>query len=387
MRLPLINDVVFAKSIEADFAIRHSAYSTGFKTTAIKYGGRWQVYDDLTIRGGFSEGFRAASIGELFGSASRFDASLVDPCSAPVPPNNVANCATLGVPTTYTQINAQISVIVGGNPALAAEESDAWNVGFTFAPEALAESNFVIDANYYDIEITGAIQALDAQLQLDGCVATLDPGLCNGINRNSTGIITSFSNTLTNIGGINTRGIDWSVNFTVPVGKTDFSVQWLSTRLFDYTEITPTSTGFDTTSREGKLRGTPSQLAFPRLKSTLIADWDIGDFRLRGVARYISSIREACRGFTAIQAISGARGCSNYNPVNDDLSTNKLKAKLFVDVAASVNFTENMEFTVGVNNVLDTNPPPCFSCTGGGFETGTYDVPGQFGYVRLTFRP
>ncbi len=387
-RLPILNDVAFARTIEADFAIRHSAYSTGFKTTAIKYGGRWQVTDDFTVRGGFTEGFRAASIGELFGSASRFDALLVDPCSAPVAPGLAANCTSLGVPGAYTQINAQISVTVGGNPLLSAEESDAWNVGFTYAPQwdGFFLGNFVAEANYYDIEIEGAIQAVDPQDQLDGCVATLDPGFCGGIARNSAGFITGFSNQLTNIGGINTRGLDWSFAFDIPVGNTDIAVQWLSTRLFDYTEISPASTGFLEVSREGRLRSIPQQ-AFPRLKSTLIADWDLGAVSLRSTWRYISGLREQCRGFTAILAIPDAVGCSNYNAANDGLSTNRLKAKLYMDVSASLAIGERMEATVGVNNVLDTDPPPCFSCQAGGYDPSTYDVPGQFGYVRLTWRP
>lgn len=386
--IPLINDVAFADSIDATFAVRHSTYSTGFKTTAIKYGGRWRVTDELTIRGGFTEGFRAATIGELFGTASRFDALLNDPCSAPVAPAFVANCATLGVPATYTQINAQISVTVGGNPNLAAEESDSWNLGLTFAPEWDEGflDNFVIDANYYDIEITGAIQALDAQLQLTGCAATLDPGFCGGIVRNTAGFITAFSNQLTNIGGINTRGLDWSVAFDIPLGSTNLGVNWNSTRLFDYTEITPISTGFLETSREGKLRSTPQQ-SFPRLKSSLTATWDLGKLDLRSTWRYISGLRESCIGFTAIQGISGAVGCSSYNAADDNLSTNRLKPKLYMDVSASVDVTENIEFTLGVNNVLDTDPPPCFSCQAGGFDPAQYDVPGQFGYVRLVWRP
>lgn len=387
--LPLINEVGFAKAIDATFAVRHSTYSTGFKTTAIKYGGRWQVTDDFTIRGGFTEGFRAASIGELFGTASRFDQVLVDPCSAPVAPQFAANCSTLGVPGGYTQINAQISVTTGGNPLLGAEESDSWNVGATYAPEWADDTflkGFVLDVNYYDIEITGAIQALDAQLQLDGCVSTLDPALCGGITRLSTGTISSFSNRLTNIGGINTRGLDWSARFTIPLGGADLGVNWMATRLFDYTELTPTSTGFLEISREGRLRGSP-QLAFPRLKSSLTADLDFGGVNFRSTWRYVSGLREQCRGFTAIQAIPDARGCSSYNAADDNLSTNSLKPKLYMDVSASFDVTENIEFSLGVNNVLDTDPPPCFSCQLNGFDPNTYDAPGQFGYVRLVWRP
>ncbi len=45
---------------------------------------RWQMVDDLTLRGTWAEGFRAPSIGELFGTFSRFDATLVDPCGGNV---------------------------------------------------------------------------------------------------------------------------------------------------------------------------------------------------------------------------------------------------------------------------------------------------------------
>ena len=387
-KLPLIHDVPLAQMIEADFAVRHSTYSTGFKTTAIKYGGLWQVSDFLTIRGGFTEGFRAATIGELFGSLSRNDAILVDPCSAPVAASLAANCIALGVPVTYTQINAQISTTVGGNPNLQAEESDAWNVGLTIAPKGdnFFLQNFVAEANYYDIEITGAIQAPNAQLLLDGCATTLDPAFCGSITRNSAGFITSFSNQLTNIGGINTRGIDWSMKFDVPIGSSNLNINWLSTYLIDYTELTPISSGFLAESREGDLRGTPQQ-AFPRLKSTMFADLDIGSINVRSTLRYISGLTEQCRGFTAIQGISGAVGCSNYNATDDSLSTNRLKAKLYLDLAASLAINDRAEFTIGVNNILDTDPPPCFSCQAGGFDPATYDVPGQFGFVRLTYRP
>src|SRR5690606_22292280 len=36
LSIPLFHDLPFAQSIEGNFAIRHSSYSTGFKTTAIK---------------------------------------------------------------------------------------------------------------------------------------------------------------------------------------------------------------------------------------------------------------------------------------------------------------------------------------------------------------
>src|SRR3546814_3413954 len=102
------------------------SYDTSGGTTNNKVGLRWQVNDELLIRGTFAEGLRAPSVGELFGSASRFDAVLDDPCligldNSP-PEGSAANCAALGVPAGAAQNSAQISVTTGGNPELRSEE-------------------------------------------------------------------------------------------------------------------------------------------------------------------------------------------------------------------------------------------------------------------------
>ena len=41
--------------------------------------------------------------------------------------------------------------------------------------------------------------------------------------------------------------------------------------------------------------------------------------------------------------------------------------------------------TLGVNNLFNRNPPPCFTCDSANFDPTTYDIPGQFGYARLSF--
>lgn len=43
-------------------------------------------------------------------------------------------------------------------------------------------------------------------------------------------------------------------------------------------------------------------------------------------------------------------------------------------------------FTIGVNNVFNQDPPACFSCTGPNYDPTTYDVPGQFGYARISYK-
>ena len=63
--------------------------------------------------------------------------------------------------------------------------SECWSAGFVWSPIAWNGSTmserFDIAATYYQHEIEGAIQAIDAQTQLDLCVATLDPLYCDVI--------------------------------------------------------------------------------------------------------------------------------------------------------------------------------------------------------------
>ena len=57
-----------------------------------------------------------------------------------------------------------------------------------------------------------------------------------------------------------------------------------------------------------------------------------------------------------------------------------------MQVTLSPGWLENrLGLTIGVNNVFNQDPPACFSCTGPNYDPSTYDVPGQFGYVRLSW--
>lgn len=402
LNIPVLADTPFFEALDLSFAVRYSDYSTNVSATTFKAGARWQPVDDLTIRGGYTEGFRAATIGELFGTNSRFDATLSDPCSdmlglgggVPASAAVVANCIALGVPASgsYVQAGAQLATLTSGSTALTPEKSESWNVGFTYQPSwadnAPMMSQMLFELNYYDIQISNAIQAEDAQFLLNSCANTLDALACAAITRVNGGDVSFISNRLTNIGGIDTKGIDWRVLFDfdeTAIGS--FRVESLATYLIDFTETNLLASGPVQTSREGTVRGSPT-FSYPEFKSTTTASWTFGDLRGQAVGRYISSLTEVCGDFATLPADLGlpaSAGCSN--PAGD---SNKLGSKFYLDLAASYTLPwleKRAEFTIGVNNILDTDPPACFSCQAAGYDSNTYDVPGQFGYVRLTFRP
>ncbi len=399
VRVPVVAKVPGADILEVNGAVRVSDYSTFGTESTFKAGARWRPIKDLMFRGTLAQGFRAPGIGELFGSIARFDQTMSDPCSdmlgnfggTPAPEEIQQNCIALGVPAdgSYQQINAQISVTTGGNRELEPETSDTLTAGLVYSPSWLNSSPWVGNLNleftFYRIELEGAIQALDAQVQLDSCVRNLDDTLCDGISRTPTGLISGFANQLTNIGSLTTSGFDTKLTYVsprLPIGR--LRGTWLSSFLNEFTQTIPSSDGFQDISREGTEIGDPEQ-AFPRFKSSFIVDWFWEDFSASWTARYIHSVVEPCRGLYATYPTL----CSDPNPEDDSLSTNKLGATVYND--AKVTWTPSqlgstIDFTLGVNNILNQSPPRCFSCALNGFDATTYDVPGMFGYFKAAMR-
>ncbi len=392
LRAPLVAGVPGAQLLDVNAAARLSDYSFLEPELTGKVGLRYKPTTDLILRGSVGRGFRAPGIGELFGSKSRFDAQLTDPCSkfneAGVSQATRDRCIGQGVPAdgSYEQLNAQISIITGGNRELKPETSTSVNVSLAYSPKALQERSWVdsfdVELAYYDIRLDAAVSALDAQLQLDRCIAG-DDELCKGILRNSQGSIFSFSNTLLNLGGINVRGLDLTLAYRgprKPFGR--FRVTHQSSYLLAYEEKVPSADGIETVDRTGTVAGTPERV-YPRFKSALAIAWLYQALSVTLTSRYIHSVTEGCRG-QGLNTIPGA--CSNGN-ADPALSTNKLGATVYNDVQVvwSPEFDHGLTITAGVNNLLNRDPPKCFSCSLNGFAGSTYDVPGVFGYLSATY--
>jgi iron complex outermembrane receptor protein len=386
LRIPILRGVPFADLLQVSAAARTSDYSLFGTDTTTKFGLNWRPVSDFLLRGTFAEGVRAPGIGELFGSFARFDTTIQDPCSnfLTKSPATQANCQALGVPASYTQSNPQISVVTGGNPALVPESSDGYTAGFVYSPRFAQgvpwSDNLTLDFTWYKITLDQTITARDAQVQLNGCVATLDPVLCGGIGRTAAGTINRFNNQLINIGGTRTEGYDINLRYVIPETRAGrFGITWQNTKLKTYVDTLQTTTGFQDVAREGTEKGDTGQ-AWPRWKSTLTGDWSLRDFAASLIVRYTDSVTETCVG------LAGLGLCSNYNLADDNLSTNKMDAATYVDLQATwkpAALDNAWAFTLGVNNVFNEDAPFCFSCASNSFDASTYDVPGVFWYARV----
>jgi len=381
LNAPLLADLPFAKHLDLSVASRYSDYSNFGSTTNSKLGLRWQLIDDLTLRGTWAEGFRAPSIGELFSTFSRFDAQLVDPCGGDV----TANCRALGVPIGFTQNNPQISIITGGSPDLKPEESKSSTLGGVYSPGWAENTAWAqkldFEVTYYRIKIENAIQAPSAQSQLNRCVETLDPSYCDGITRAANGSINGFNNTLRNLGRIDTSGIDYGINWFSPdTGVGNFGVNWQVTYTKDYKAVST-----DTGAREPNRVGVEvADSGIPRVKSTLIGSWSLADWSASWTVRYLSGMIEDCG------LASGAPICSEQDNVFGGRvnGSHRLGATTYHDARVTWKLPIKYDFSIsaGVNNLFSKDPPVCLSCSLNGYDASNYDLPGRFSYVEASIK-
>jgi iron complex outermembrane receptor protein len=371
LNVPLLSDTPFFELLELNGAVRFSDYSTSGSTTTFKGGVNWKPFADLRLRGSYAEGFRAPAIGELFGSQSRFDEVLNDPCSSHAGNNaprrfqndaEVRNaCIAAGVPAngSYQQANAQISVTTGGNQALEPESSESYVVGGVYSPSFVP--GLSLEANYYNIKLNGAIQAIPRATTVLNCLLTSDPATCALVTR-VNGELIEIEGFLQNIAAINTDGIDVNLTYRgFDIGSGRLGFTWYNTFLLNYDVLVPGPTGTELLSREGTQVGSPAQ-GFPKWKSVGSINFDGRDIGATVTGRYVSKLTET--------------------------GGNVLDSVFYTDLQLRfmVGQEDEFGFALGVNNLFNVATPGCVTCESNNFSQAIHDVPGRYFYVRANFR-
>ncbi|GLR47713.1 TonB-dependent receptor [Sphingomonas astaxanthinifaciens DSM 22298] len=379
VRVPILKEQPMAYSLEANAAIRHSNYSTSGSKTTYTVSGLYKPVHDILIRGAYSTGFRAPTLGELYGGRSRYDLPVADPCSNQTgnpwqtSPTAQANCIADGVPAdgSYAEDPGQLPVITQGNRNLKPETSKSINLGAVYA-HRFGGHSISIEGDWHDIKVKNAIAALDPSLTLNNCA--LSAVNCDLVVRTANGFVNEIDGTLQNLASIKTRSFDLTASYRSPesgwgrIGLTS-NASWLLK--YKVTQNNG-SLGNLTINRRGTERGSPDQ-AYPKFKWNGTADWSLGGLGASVTGRYIHSVVE-----------------SSLTPLfNTTATSNKLGSRFYVD--AQVNWTppimdKRLMLTVGGNNLTDKDPPACFTCSINNYDPTTYDVPGQFFYGRIAYK-
>src|SRR5690606_14641489 len=141
---PVVSDAAAAERLDLNLAARLADYSGSGSIWSYKAGLDWQIREPIRLRGTFSRDVRAATLAERFDAQGQ-GASAEDPL--------------LG------DISYAFGQIIGGNPEVDPEEADTLTVGFVYQPNAVP--GFSLAADWYEIDIAGAIDQLGVQRIVD----------------------------------------------------------------------------------------------------------------------------------------------------------------------------------------------------------------------------
>ena len=367
LAVPLLRDLPLVRSLEANLAARYSDYDLFGDDTNYKIGLLWSLHESFKLRATQSTSFRVPSVPELFGGVSEAQLTTVDPCTGwsarPTTSALYINCQAAGLPVNYTQIGNVIRTTVGGNLALLPENADTLTVGAVWEPGFAEGLSVTLD--YWQVELDGSIQSIPGTQKLAICYnsAGRSHPFCGSQfhTRDSlTGEVNFLSAQPSNVGAEDANGIDLGVRYkrTLFGLPTEFD---LSVSRLDQYDVFP-FVGATPIQYAGNITG------------------GLGSFtEWRGTAG--ASVRaDRWTAHWNLRYIGGAQDINVPTGLGSSVSS-----VLYNDLQFGYKFTDELKFSVGVDNVLDEDAPFYRSWIDANTDTMTYDLLGRRWYLKLTW--
>ena len=166
---------------------------------------------------------------------------------------------------------------------------------------------------------------------------------CNNLKRDTTGQIVSLSRGNTNLGTMETEGVDIGLMYRLPrTAYGQFSVSSQSTWVKTFrTKSTATSDWNEYNGDWGN----------PRLKSNLTLDWSLGNWGATFTSRFTSGTKGGMRVRRVLQPCYGRHFGTTTNWVR----------RYYSDLSISYATPWKGRFLVGANNVFDKKPAVVYS--------------------------
>tara|TARA_R110002096_G_scaffold223000_6_gene411983 strand:- start:2286 stop:5123 length:2838 start_codon:yes stop_codon:yes gene_type:complete len=364
--VPILADKSLFQALNLEAAVRLSDYSTIGNTTAWRFGLDWALTDELRLRSTISRSVRAPNLNELFSTRVRSGASNDDPCDVTrinLLPNRVTNCAALGVPVGHID-DQQVGqdVFTGGNALLNEEESDSYSFGFVVAPNFMPGLNVSLD--YWNINIAGAINALDSQTVLDRCVdlGSVNNIFCPFVQRRADYQITAVFTEKINVSSIDSDGLDIEASYDWDVGflPGDLRLSLGGTFVFS------NETLVDSTNPDSLIIFN-GEVTNPEWAGTLKTSYVHGPFNVDLLFRMLGSAK------ADVQI-----------PSAEFRDRNEVSARTYVNVVTGYEFNDRYRVNFGINNLLDKAPPRLTETYRNGTEGLLYDHVGRFFFLGAT---
>jgi outer membrane receptor protein involved in Fe transport len=381
IRFPLLKDMPFFQELTLSAAGRASDYKGATGTVfAYNAGLDWAPIRDLRMRAAYSRAVRAPNLSDLSFPLSQNFATVNDPCSLRnrTTPLRQTNCAAAGVPANFDFVyRSSLGFQSGGNPNLKEETADSYTIGGVLQPRFLP--GFSLSVDYFDITVNDVITSLSAQSVINACVdqADINNQFCGQFQRAGAGggprgelpgqiLENSLQVVPLNFAKLKARGIDAELAYRTDIG----GIGNLSTRVI-YTRALENSSFLnpvDPTRGNTALR----ELGNPRDALNFDVNLKTGPVTIGYELRYL--------GRMTIGQFENYFSYQGRPPENEDAFERRFYPEVFYhDIRVGIDAGRKFNFYLGVDNVLDRDPP--LGLTGIGDGSGIYSNRGRFFYA------
>jgi len=359
-------------NLELDGSLRYDRVMGIAKSTTPKVGFKYVPVKQLTLRGTYTEGFRAPNPAETGSTGAFFGANGVpDPVLCP----NDGPDPTV-VPGNYPQ---QCSVALGGvqqaGKGLKPEKSKSFTLGLIIEPN----KTFNLSADYYHIRVDNQIISAISDPNYDPMPFVVRgtpvpqpyvlPDGTLGTNTPSVGNMLfapyPYENALfTTTSGLD---IDARLRFDVAnVGK--LTAELIETHMFTYKQGTRGSEAVELAGTHGP-SGVSGDTGNPRDRAQLILGFDNGPLNLTGTVNYISSYSvvdpSSPSALTCADAIANGSGAFSNPPPQFC----KVSSFTTLDLNASYKVTKRWTVHGSILNVFNRDAPLDFQTYGSAAST------------------
>ena len=396
-RAPLVEDHPFAKAVVLSVSDRLARYSPQGTANAYNFGLEWAPADIARFRSTLSRAVRAPNGHELFLSEIVQQFGFSDPCAG-VPTATQAQCASTGVSAAqYGKIApaTTTNVLTGGNPDLKPQIADTITAGVVLTPRSLSRT-LLVSVDWWRIKINKYIGSLPASASLDTCLASGDPIYCSLIRRDANGSLSTGTGpssgriiaTGLNTGSYEESGADIEGRYTVGLDSVGFansgSIAFSfsgSVGLDNTITTVPGLPAADCTGYYGATcTGEGPTSPIPRWKHRLRTTWraPFGGLEVSVNWRHIGHLKSEQLSPNSQLATGTAYSIDSQVPSYD-----------YLDMDVGFDLGHHAELRLGINNLLDKQPPIVgFNLNpllvNGNMLAPMYDPFGRFLFLALT---
>lgn len=250
IEIPLLARMPWAEELVVNGSGRWTDYDSYGDDTTYRMALDYQVRPQIRFRATTGTSFRAPDLFEQYlANQTGFTSGFADPCinyGDEYDPDDIVyrNCESQGLPLDHGDSGVPgIRNVIGGNPDLLAETSEAWTAGIVLQPEPRDQLGLSLAFTWFEIELENTVQDPSVGYVLGTCYGSegLSNPFCSRIApRGPDGFLTDVDASLLNVGRRFTRGFDtdfvWERSFPTFELRVEGTIAILkeqTTHLFD----------------------------------------------------------------------------------------------------------------------------------------------------------